>query len=61
MQKQKYNKKLRDNVIESSFKKGLILLGAGESAIRFIPPLIIREEQINDAMEILDNSIKENL
>ncbi|KPV44706.1 4-aminobutyrate aminotransferase [Acidiplasma aeolicum] len=57
----KYNKKLRDNVIESSFKKGLILLGAGESAIRFIPPLIIREEQINDAMEILDNSIKENL
>ena len=52
---------LRDKTIENAYKKGLILLGAGESAIRFIPPLIINEKQIDEAMDILDESIKKSL
>jgi 4-aminobutyrate aminotransferase len=52
---------LRDKTIENAYKKGLILLGAGESAIRFIPPLIISEKQVDDAIEILNGSIKSSL
>ena len=52
---------LRDKVAENAYRNGLILLGAGESAIRFIPPLIIKKEEIDNAMEILDRSIKSSL
>ena len=52
---------LRDKTIENAYKRGLILLGAGESAIRFIPPLIINEKQIDEAIDILDDSIKASL
>ncbi|MCL4349381.1 acetyl ornithine aminotransferase family protein [Ferroplasma acidiphilum] len=52
---------LRDKTIENAYKNGLILLGAGESAIRFIPPLIVNEKQIDEAIDILDNSIKKAL
>ncbi|ARD84003.1 4-aminobutyrate aminotransferase [Ferroplasma acidiphilum] len=52
---------LRDKTIENAYKNGLILLGAGESAIRFIPPLIVSEKQIDEAIDILDNSIKKAL
>ncbi|MEM0139717.1 MAG: acetyl ornithine aminotransferase family protein [Ferroplasma sp.] len=56
-----HNAALRNNVIENAYKHGLILLGAGESAIRFIPPLIITEKQIDEAIDVLDKSIKEAL
>ncbi len=52
---------LRDKTIENAYKSGLILLGAGESSIRFIPPLIINEKQIDDAIDILEESIKKSL
>lgn len=52
---------LRNKVIENAYHNGLILLGAGESAIRFIPPLIIKNEEIDNAIEILDKSIKNSL
>ncbi len=52
---------LRDKTIENAYKRGLILLGAGESSIRFIPPLIVNEKQIDEAIDILDESIKNAL
>ena len=56
-----YFASLRNKVIENAYHNGLILLGAGESAIRFIPPLIIKNEEIDNAIEILDKSIKNSL
>jgi 4-aminobutyrate aminotransferase len=44
---------LRDEVVQTAFRKGLLLLGAGESAIRFCPPLCISAEQVETALEIL--------
>ncbi len=44
---------LRDEVIQAAFQRGLLLLGCGESAIRFCPPLCISSEQINTALNIL--------
>lgn len=51
--------KARDEIVERAFKKGLLLLGCGESAIRYIPPLCINEEQLNSAMDIMEEVIGE--
>lgn len=49
--------RLRDRVIEESYRRGLILLPCGRSTIRYIPPFIVRREEIDEAMEILDAAI----
>lgn len=38
--------------------KGLILLGAGKSVIRFCPPLIITEKQVQEAMCVFESAVK---
>jgi 4-aminobutyrate aminotransferase len=48
----------RDRVIEESYKRGLILLGCGKSSIRYIPPLIVRREEIDEAIEILEAAMR---
>ena len=50
--------KERDKVFEEAFKRGLVLLPCGTSGIRFIPPLIITSEQIDMAIEIMNQSFK---
>lgn len=49
--------KERDKIIEVAFNKGLILLGCGNSSVRYIPPLNVTIEEIDVAMEILDESV----
>jgi 4-aminobutyrate aminotransferase len=44
---------LRDQIVQSAFHRGLLLLGAGESALRFCPPLCISAEQVDTALRIL--------
>jgi 4-aminobutyrate aminotransferase len=44
---------VRDDVIQSAFHRGLLLLGCGESALRFCPPLCVTPEQIDTALDIL--------
>jgi 4-aminobutyrate aminotransferase len=44
---------LRDEVVQTAFRHGLLLLGCGESAIRFCPPLCITAGQIDTALHIL--------
>jgi 4-aminobutyrate aminotransferase len=46
---------LRDELIQAAFRKGLLLLGAGESAIRFCPPLCITSGQIETTLLILSH------
>jgi 4-aminobutyrate aminotransferase len=47
------NGALRDDIVERAFRRGLLLLGCGESAIRFCPPLCITARQIDVALQIL--------
>jgi 4-aminobutyrate aminotransferase len=53
--------KLRDQIVVECFGRGLVLQGAGESAIRFSPPLIIDREQADFALDVLDASIVQSL
>ena len=48
----------RDKLKNKLYAKGLIVLGCGATTIRFRPPLIISEEEINNALEILDETVK---
>jgi 4-aminobutyrate aminotransferase len=47
----------RDAIIDIAFRKGLLLLGAGESVIRLMPPLIIDQAVADQALAILEESI----
>ena len=48
-----------DNVIQRCFRKGMLMLSCGESAIRFCPPLTITRKHIDTALEIFRSAVKE--
>jgi 4-aminobutyrate aminotransferase len=49
---------LRDRVLRQAFERGLLVLGAGDSAIRLCPPLVITGDQCDFAMETLGECLK---
>jgi len=48
----------RDVIINKSLVGGLILLPAGDSVIRFVPPLIIKKTEIDKGLEIFENALR---
>jgi 4-aminobutyrate aminotransferase len=48
---------LRDGVVRGCFARGLVIQGAGESAIRLSPPLIIDREQADFAVDVIAEAI----
>jgi 4-aminobutyrate aminotransferase len=40
-----------------AFRRGLLVLGAGDDAIRISPPLVFREDQARAALEILEEAV----
>ncbi len=51
--------KARDEIALLAFKRGLIILGCGRSAMRYIPPLTISEDSIDAGIEVLDSAIRD--
>ncbi|MEA1911244.1 MAG: aminotransferase class III-fold pyridoxal phosphate-dependent enzyme, partial [Spirochaetota bacterium] len=45
------------DIISECRKKGLLLVGAGSTVIRFVPPLIVTEKEIDKALSILESVI----
>lgn len=45
-------------IIGKSIENGLLLVGAGSNVIRFVPPLIVTKEEIDEAIGILDKTLK---
>src|SRR5580658_4592138 len=50
---------LRNQIVERSFYKGLLVLGSGDTTLRLCPPLLIDEEQADFALRTLDGVISE--
>jgi 4-aminobutyrate aminotransferase len=48
----------RSRIIRDCFKKGLLLLGAGENVIRFSPPLIIAKKEVDTALTLLEEVLQ---
>jgi 4-aminobutyrate aminotransferase len=56
---QSLDAKLRDSVMRRCFESGLLLLGCGESTLRFCPPLIVSRGEVDTALEIFDAVVDE--
>jgi 4-aminobutyrate aminotransferase len=48
---------LRDQIEVACFERGLIVLGAGFNTIRWSPPLVLKREHVDVALEIFDDAI----
>jgi 4-aminobutyrate aminotransferase len=49
---------LRDRVLRQAFEHGLLVLGAGDTAIRLCPPLVVTRDQCDFAMETLEECLR---
>ena len=47
------------DLVKKAFEKNLLTVPAGENVVRFLPPLITREEHVQEAVEILESCCKE--
>ncbi len=52
---------LCDDIIVRAFRHGLLLLPCGQSTVRFMPPLVITTDDVDDAMEMIEAAIGEAL
>ena len=52
-----FDPNLRNKILHQAFYSGLILIGCGQAAIRFCPPLVIDRQQIQIALQILQSII----
>jgi 4-aminobutyrate aminotransferase len=48
----------REELVRYAVENGLILLPAGDSVIRFVPPLIISKNEIDSGLEIFEDALK---
>ena len=48
---------IREKILNEAFSKGLLLLGCGETSIRFCPPLCVTEDQVDTAVKLLGEAI----
>jgi 4-aminobutyrate aminotransferase len=54
-------RELTDRVLTRAFHNGLLLLSCGQSTVRFIPPLMVSKEQVDEALPMLETALKEAL
>ncbi len=47
------------NIILKAMERGVLILDAGRTVVRFLPPLVIEKEQIDKAVAVLDEVIEE--
>ncbi|HZY63810.1 MAG TPA: acetyl ornithine aminotransferase family protein [Edaphobacter sp.] len=48
---------MRDRIVELAFERGLLILGCGETTIRLCPPLIVKQQEADIALDILEECI----
>lgn len=49
---------IRNRIVNDAFQKGLILLGCGDTGLRFAPPLCMTEDQLMKGLAIFEESVK---
>lgn len=52
-----YAPELRDAVVHKAFERGLLLLGCSKSVIRIAPPLVISKAEVDEGLEIFEESV----
>ena len=49
----------RNAVVQSMFRRGVLILGAGRNAVRFAPPLVLTKSQADDVLRLFDEALAE--
>ena len=49
--------KLRNQIIQECYLRGLLVLGCGQNNLRFSPPLTATRAEVNEALEILESAL----
>jgi 4-aminobutyrate aminotransferase len=44
-------------VEQAAFRRGLLVLGAGDAVIRMSPPLVFRPDQAETALQVFDDAV----
>jgi len=52
-----YGAKHVDNILDYTWKHGVLLISCGKSTLRFVPPLIIDEDLADEAMEVVEDAV----
>jgi 4-aminobutyrate aminotransferase len=47
----------RDRIVDLAFERGVLYLGAGENSVRIAPPLVVSAEQVDIALDVLEECI----
>jgi 4-aminobutyrate aminotransferase len=47
----------RDRIVELAFERGVLFLGCGPNSIRIAPPLVVSAEQVDNALDVLEECI----
>ena len=55
------NPDLRNRVVRKAFENGLLLLGCGDSAVRFCPPLVGTSKEVDVAVSIFRTVLEQLL
>ena len=50
---------LVQQLVQRSFREGLLLLGAGQSSLRLAPPLVVDETDVDTALDMIDATLGE--
>jgi 4-aminobutyrate aminotransferase len=48
---------MRDTIVDLAFERGLLILGCGETSIRLCPPLIVKQQEADIALDILEECV----
>ncbi|MHC1604653.1 MAG: acetyl ornithine aminotransferase family protein [Candidatus Methanofastidiosia archaeon] len=51
---------IASDIIDGNFRKGIALLPCGPNSIRFCPPLVVSEEEIDVALEVFEGVVKQH-
>lgn len=49
---------MRDRIVELAFERGLLILGCGETSIRFCPPLVVNQQEADIALDIVEECLQ---
>jgi len=47
------------DLVQRAFRQGLLLLGAGKSTLRLAPPLVVDQNDVDTAMDMIDACLAE--
>ena len=50
--------RIRNRIVELAFEHGLLIMGCGGNSMRIIPPLTVRRDEVDEALEIFEFALK---